>query len=860
MTKRLLALLASCLLTMNLVADVGVTVNGVDASAGSGEGWSYVSPILTLSGMGPFVLHGTNMVGEVQITVNADSTVVLSNLSLLVSTSQKCSFQIAANKTVDVLLKGDNELTSGPYCAGLQVMAGANASIRLANILERGSLTAQGGSQGGAGIGGYRGKECGNIFIEGGVISAKSVDSGAGLGGGYRKAGGAIVISGGTVSAVAANGGDSIGGGAGTSLGARVTFLGGSVKAETIRNTPTNAVGQILYCVTVPELVPNAAVSITGLGDYGTKGIVADEEGKIYLWLPGETSSPTTYKFTANGVRYEATVRGVATTAVVAGQLEPTGVFVDGEDIGLAESGTGWTYSASAREISLTAMGPYVVSGTNLAANLDIVSEVGSRVKFLSFESDGLLLQGPLEIAGGTVAPTAIRGSIAITGGSVSCSSFEMAPSNGAERVWCVTVTNLTPHAAVNVDGLADYGVEGLVADAEGKIYLWLPDGDRIFTVNGVSLRAVVNGTGVVAEALPDVTPIGVTVNGIDAAYGHGAGWTYTAPTLSIIDGQRSFVLSGTNESGVVQVAVQANATVTVSNLVLASAEGSPCSIVAPYELNLVLAGTNSFTSGSSAGLNIQEGAALTIQGEMGGVGFLNAVGGGTFPGIGGEYDEAGLASITICGGSVVPVGAGSGKRKAPDIGGDALSFAYGCHPTVTILGGSVNATTIANAPVNAAGQEVFCVTVTNLVPGSVVRPAGLTGYSASGIVADAAGRIYLWLPDGDHVFTANGFRYEVTVAGDSATATLAGPATVSPSRLEVTSIEVADGVARLGLATDLEPYDFSSWLESATFEVDFRIEPTGSVVQTLVPVREGAVLFVALPSSSQGFLTVRAR
>ena len=861
MIRQILSFLAVCLLTTPLVAaPAGVTVNGVDVSEGSGEGWTYAntSQTLTLSGVGPFTLSGTNTSGSVLVSVQADMGVTFSNLVLRTTTSNKCAFDVVSGSFLRIGLAGANELTSGPYCAGLQVAGGASVWINEAVGSPGASLKVQGGSQGGAGLGGKRRAACGSIFIESGRVMATGGDMGAGIGGGWQKAAEIVSISGGTVVATAGENAKAIGTGKDATGGA-VAITGGSVHAVTIQNEPTNAVGQVLQCVTVLGLEPHAAVTVTGLGGYGTNGIVADEKGRIYLWLPGTASDPVAYRFSANGTRYEATVKGAATTAVVAGHLEPTGVLVDGADVGLSESGAGWSYSASAHEIALTGVGPFVVSGANTAESLEIGSAVGSRVKFRDFASGNLSLKGPLEIVGGTVAAQAVRGAAIITGGSVNCSSFELAPSNGTERVWCVTVTNLVPGSVVRPSGLMGYDVEDIVADAVGRIYLWLPNGDRIFTVDGRSLRAIVDEADVFAEPVPDVVPTGVTVNGIDAAYGHGAGWAYANPTLTLSE-EGPFALSGTNELGAVRVVVQANATVVASNLVLTMTAGAPCAIDAPHALTLVLAGTNSFASGESAGLDVREGAAVTIQGKVGGGGFLKAVGGGTFPGIGGEYDEENLATISIQGGTVVAVGAGSGKRKAPDIGGDALSYAYGLNPTVTITGGSIKAETIANAPVDAEGRLVHCVTVTNLVPGSVVRPSGLTGYGVDGIVVDATGRIYLWLPNGTHRFTIGGFRYEATVTGAAVTATCVGPAVVAPSWLEVASIAVVDGVARLGISTDLGAEDFAAWLESATFEVDFRTEPAGTVTQTLTPTRKGSVLSVTLPSTAWGFLTVRAR
>lgn len=830
MIRQILSFLVACFLITPLVAaPAGVTVNGVDVSEGRGEGWTYSASngMLSLTNAGPFVLSGANSALKFCTFVTADSSLLLSNLVLNVSSVTRSPMEIAAGKTVAVDLFGTNKLkvaTSSVRLAGLCVPERATLTISAHPGAEVASLEAEGKAQS-AGIGGRAGsRNCGAITIVDGTVTATCEDGEVAIGG--------------------ANGGS----------GGSVTILGGSVCAKTIQNLPTNAVGQVLSCVTVPGLVPHAAVTVTGLGDYGTNGIVADKDGQIYLWLPGTVSDPVGYRFTANGTRYEATVKGGATTAVVAGHLEPTGVLVDGEDVGLVESGAGWSYSASAHEIALTGMGPFVVSGTNTADDLEIGSAVGARVKFLDFASGKLSLKGPLEIVGGTVAAQAVRGAVTITGGSVNCSSFELAPSNGMERVWCVTVTNLVPGSVVRPSGLTGYGVEDIVADAAGRIYLWLPDGDRIFTIDGRSLRAIVDEADVFAEPVPDIVPTGVTVNGIDAAYGHGAGWTYANPTLTLSE-EGPFTLSGTNELGAVQVVVQANATVVASNLVLTTTTGSPVGVAPSSLSHLILLGECSFRSEDrlSPGLHVPAGAEIRIGSRFRECGVLSVVGGRYAAGIGGG-DEEDAGTVEILGGTVVAV---MGGRGDADIGGGA----DGAGAIVSITGGSVKAETIANAPVDAEGRLVHCVTVTDLTPGSVVRPSGLTGYGVDGIVADATGRIYLWLPDGTHGFTIGGFRYEATVAGTAVTATCVGPAVVTPSRLEVTSIVVADGVASLEISTDLGVEDFAAWLENALFEIDFRTEPAGDVTQTLTPTSEGSVLSVTLPPNApHGFLTVRAR
>ena len=49
--------------------------------------------------------------------------------------------------------------------------------------------------------------------------------------------------------------------------------------------------------------------------------------------------------------------------------------------------------------------------------------------------------------------------------------------SNETEAVHCVTVSNLTAGAEIAVGGLpAYYGTDGIFADENGDIYIWLPD------------------------------------------------------------------------------------------------------------------------------------------------------------------------------------------------------------------------------------------------------------------------------------------------------------------------------------------------------------------------------------------------
>ena len=94
-----------------------------------------------------------------------------------------------------------------------------------------------------------------------------------------------------------------------------------------------------------------------------------------------------------------------------------------------------------------------------------------------------------------------------MTGGSLHLANSGAATipiSNAVGRVWCVTVTNLPPNEAVaGMQGLPEaYGVNDLVADAEGRLHVWLPDGDYRFSIGGMegTWRAGVSGADVVAD------------------------------------------------------------------------------------------------------------------------------------------------------------------------------------------------------------------------------------------------------------------------------------------------------------------------------------------------------------------------
>lgn len=115
----------------------------------------------------------------------------------------KAAVRVEGGGDATIELDGDNELKSGSKNAGLEKNeheSKGTLTIKDDNDT-KGSLTAEGGDGGGAGIGGKHESGAGNIEITGGTIEAVGGEGAAGIGGGVYGTGRDIEISGGKVSA-----------------------------------------------------------------------------------------------------------------------------------------------------------------------------------------------------------------------------------------------------------------------------------------------------------------------------------------------------------------------------------------------------------------------------------------------------------------------------------------------------------------------------------------------------------------------------------------------------------------------------------------------------------------------------------
>ena len=136
-------------------------------------------------------------------TSEGNVDVTFDDLKIDASDKGEAAVRVEGNGDATIELDGKNELKSGGYNAGLEKNgheSEGTLTIKDDNGKD-GSLTAEGGDNGGAGIGGGMESTGSNIKITGGTIEAVGGEGAAGIGGGVYGQGRDIEISGGKVSA-----------------------------------------------------------------------------------------------------------------------------------------------------------------------------------------------------------------------------------------------------------------------------------------------------------------------------------------------------------------------------------------------------------------------------------------------------------------------------------------------------------------------------------------------------------------------------------------------------------------------------------------------------------------------------------
>ena len=375
--------------------------------------------------------NGNTAVTDYYIVVTGGThSITLQNVNIDRSgTVSSSAFALSNNANVTLTLSGVNRLTSGNYCAGLQVPAGTIITIQ---GTDADSLTAQGGSHG-AGIGSGNRSAGGTVNISGGTVTANGGYNGAGIGGGNRSAGGTVNISGGTVTANGGYSGAGIGsgsyitpgigggtvnisggtvtatggmygagiggggftnGGSGGGDGGTVFITGGSVKATgkdggadigagagnnshgTLTNGTTNGNQPLeLVTVTLTGAVDGTPVAsfITNPGYYGMKDVVTMDSGKLYLYLP--TTGHSIQSATTGETTPRLFTRSTADTSTTVTLSEPT--YTYNPPVSITENGVtaAVTYSpASPQPVSTSIIATVTLTGTATVAGAHTIN------------------------------------------------------------------------------------------------------------------------------------------------------------------------------------------------------------------------------------------------------------------------------------------------------------------------------------------------------------------------------------------------------------------------------------------------------------------------------------------------------
>ena len=136
------------------------------------------------------VITGESKENTVTIdTSGGDVDVTFDDLKIDVSDKGEAAVRVEGNGDATIELDGKNELKSGGYNAGLEKNGGEpSGTLTIKDDKGKdGSLTAEGGDGGGAGIGGGKESTGSSITIRGGTIEAVGGSSAAGIGdGAYR--------------------------------------------------------------------------------------------------------------------------------------------------------------------------------------------------------------------------------------------------------------------------------------------------------------------------------------------------------------------------------------------------------------------------------------------------------------------------------------------------------------------------------------------------------------------------------------------------------------------------------------------------------------------------------------------------
>ena len=733
---------------------VGVEVNGEDIALQSGEGWAYAvgTGVLSVSGDG-CTITGTNVEESVFVQFTNNVSTIVSNLCLTTAASSTASpLSVVSNATVTLAIAGENGFTSGAEkYAGVKVPHGSSLSITnldaialvpdldsiqvITNVLYDIEYDAAGNPKIDPDTGCvvtngviYDIYAVTNYFED--VVSPKltavGANYGAGIGGGNLQSHGTITIFGGVIEASGGSYSAAIGGGRFPDSGE------GFADAATLRQGTIQIYGG--------EVTANGGEFAAGIGggNRHSGGVIRIFGGKVVAtggtqacgigggWgARAHTISISGGEVTAKGSSYAAAIGGSSESYLSVANTEMSQIAISGGRVTAIARGDGGAGIGSGR-----------YDNENAAVNITggtIVTTAGTGMYGYSTPEDiGI---GANRNAGGSLHPLTIKGaSVHPTHRTAGAEYVSPAPSNGTARVWCVTVDVGKANERVLVEYIDGFSEDSdIYTDADGRIYLWLPNGTHIFYVDGQPLTATVSNAD--ATAVEWLT--GVTVDGIDVSHAYTAGkkWFYDFGdrTLYVM---ADCVVSGTNTQGYVNIlaapvpdeegGVGDKLSFCISNLYIKSTYASPLAVT-NGTVTVCLAGDNTISGADSsryAALSVRPGATLSITNLEEGA-KLVARGGEYAAGIGGDW-RASVGHVSIFGGVIDAkggtnggAGIGSGKEGTVDM--------------ISISGGDITAEGGSEGGAGIGGGEEGRFGLISISGGNITAKGGEEGAAGIG-------------------------------------------------------------------------------------------------------------------------------
>ena len=320
---------------------------------------------LELSGTGKATISMKSGVSSTTdcIKIKENSRITLTIKNLTVSAPQQGVSGLTFPDNIGdcrLILEGTNTFTSDKG----NTPAVRKKTFGKLTISGKGKLTAIATGNRSNGIG--DGSSCENLYIDGGTIYAEASHDNMAIGHAQNGSDSVVYYTGGTVEGIC-EGAQFYGGLTGKD--AKVTITGGSIHSMnqgfpslSVHDHPTNGSAKV-YCSTITlgegaTLAKQAYVTaLTGAGTYGINQMHTDDEGKLYLWLPENTT--VTKVETDQGIY----VGSVTTNTNGFGTANAVFTLAEKQEGSGSVAIEGWTYGESAKA-------PIPTSTTNGTSNV----------------------------------------------------------------------------------------------------------------------------------------------------------------------------------------------------------------------------------------------------------------------------------------------------------------------------------------------------------------------------------------------------------------------------------------------------------------------------------------------------------